>query len=298
MCEQTTSPLEGAANNEFEMDQPNPIIYGTSSSDVPQVDTLDEISSLSDTDKHTITIHRVNILEEMVSNFKTKEILDLNVSFTYVGEAGSDQNRVSREAYTAFWNEFFLGDAEGEESKVPAINAKWQEEEWMSVGRIIFKGFVDHAKLKLNFAFVVALVHGEEYVNSEIMLESFMSYICHSDREIVKEAITGNIETSFNEDIVDFLDRYGCKKIPVKEEMKPQIIQIAHKQLIQKPKYALDKMKGLPLSCHQHINHTQSLERKLSPSCPVQNVLQWTLHESIHVKNFCAANQYYVYLRF
>ena len=46
------------------------------------------------------------------------------------------------------------------------------------------------------------------------------------------------------EDFIEFLDRFGCKLILTdKDQIRSQIIQIAHKQLIQKPKYALDKIK-------------------------------------------------------
>ena len=96
-------------------------------------------------------------------------------------------------------------EAEGEESRVPAINTKSQEEEWNSVGRILIKGFTDHAvfPLKLNKAFTIAL----------LMVRNTSVLKC------------------------------GCKLIPTeKDQIRFQIIQIAHNQLIQKPKYALDKI--------------------------------------------------------
>ncbi|XP_078323566.1 uncharacterized protein LOC111103751 [Crassostrea virginica] len=196
----------------------------------------------------TLKVHRVNIIAEMVEYFKDKDILDTNIAFSFIGEAGSDQRGVSREVYSAFWTDFLTGEADGEESRVPAINTKWQEEEWNSVGRILLKGFTDHAvfPLKLNKAFTIALIHGEEHVSPEILLDSFMTYICHADRELLKQVMAEGVKTEIKEDFIDLLDRFGCKSVPTERgQIRSQIIQISHNQLIQKPKYALDKMKDI-----------------------------------------------------
>ena len=192
----------------------------------------------------SLTVHRVKILEEMVNHFKNEHILHEQINFTFVGEAGSDFTGVSREAYTAFWSEFFIGEAEGEESRVPAINTKWQEEEWRAVGRILLKGFSYHGvfPLQLSFVFATALIHRED-VKPEMLLEDFVSYLCPTERDLVQHALEGCIDDDEQEDLIDFFDRYGCRKVPMQDEMRSQVIQIAHKQLIQRPKYALDKMK-------------------------------------------------------
>ena len=203
-------------------------------------------SSTPDLYPTILSVHRVNIIEEMVGHFKNKEILNTDIAFNFIGEAGSDQRGVSREVYSAFWTDFLTGEAEGEESRVPAINTKWQEEEWNSVGRILLKGFTDHAvfPLKLNKAFTIALIHGEEHVSPEMLLDSFMSYICPADRDLIKQIMSEGVKEEMKEDFIDFLDRFGCKLIPTeKDPIRSQIIQIAHNQLIQKPKYALDKIK-------------------------------------------------------
>ena len=55
-------------------------------------------------------------------------------------------------------------------------------------------------------------------------------------------AVDGNINMEEDQDdLIDLLDRFGSKSYP-KGDMKPLVLQIAHKEIIQKPKCALDKM--------------------------------------------------------
>ncbi|XP_062596427.1 uncharacterized protein LOC134257862 [Saccostrea cucullata] len=94
---------------------------------VPAAITVPQEFSLK-TDK-VLRIHRVTLLDEMLVFFKDPEIMNKDITFEFVSERGSDMNGVSRDAYSAFWIEFFRRSAEGEESRVPALNSKWQEDE-------------------------------------------------------------------------------------------------------------------------------------------------------------------------
>ncbi|MGH0129493.1 UNVERIFIED_CONTAM: hypothetical protein FKN15_067603, partial [Acipenser sinensis] len=105
-----------------------------------------------------------------------------------------------------------------------------QEEEWRAVGRILVKGYSDHSYFPLHS------------VNPNILHGSFLSYISQTERDLVDAAIEGILTEDNTDDLLDFLDRMGCTTIPTKENMKQVFLQIAHKELIQKPKYALDKM--------------------------------------------------------
>lgn len=104
--------------------------------------------------------------------------------------------------------------------------------------------------LQLSFVFTTALIHTEEDVKPEMLLEDFVSYLCPTERDLVQHALEGCIDDDEQEDLIDFFDRYGCRKVPMQDEMTSQVIQIAHKQLIQRPKYALDKMKEVALSMY------------------------------------------------
>lgn len=105
-------------------------------------------------DQHYVCLklHRVNLLEEMICQFKDESILKHPLKFSFINERGADADGVSRDAYAAFWTEFLDSAAEGAEMRVPFLTPKWQEEEWKAVGRILAKGFLDQEYFPLRLA--------------------------------------------------------------------------------------------------------------------------------------------------
>lgn len=192
-----------------------------------------------------LRIHRVTLLDEMLVFFKDPEIMNKKTTFEFVSEHGSDMNGVSRDAYSAFWIEFFRRSAEGEESRVPALNSKWQGEEWQAIGRIFAKGFVDQNILPIQMSPVTLIVvsFGEVSVTDKILNDAFLNYISKTERDTISLALNrDSFEEEVLDDLIDFLDRFSCKQRPTKENLQSLLSNIAHKELIQKPKYATDNM--------------------------------------------------------
>lgn len=195
-------------------------------------------------EKLTTIVHRVKVLEELIEMFKSPQIIKKSIQFSFINEAGADQSGVSRDVYTSFWADFFSRVAEGEDFRVPALNPQWQVEEWKSVGKILVKGLLDHNIFPLNFApaYVTALLFGEHSISEKTLLDSFLLYLSKSERDLAKVAIERKLSADENEDFLDMLDRLGSKTIPTFENMQEELLKMAHKELIQKPKYALEKM--------------------------------------------------------
>ena len=74
-------------------------------------------------------------------------------------ENGADVEGLSRDAYSAFWKEFLLSTAVGEDEQATDMCPDYDKEEWKSVGRILLKGFKDTGvyPVDLSMAFSVAL---------------------------------------------------------------------------------------------------------------------------------------------
>ncbi|KAK7891724.1 hypothetical protein WMY93_023687 [Mugilogobius chulae] len=68
-----------------------------------------------------VKIHRSNLLEEMINQFKDPQILEYPLKFTYINEQGSDAAGISRDVYATFWTELLDHAAEGEELRVPYL---------------------------------------------------------------------------------------------------------------------------------------------------------------------------------
>ena len=74
--------------------------------------------------KIQIILHRVNILNDMVTTFKNSDIMNVKISVTFVDEIGADADGVSRDAHAAFWDTFFMVCSEGQFEKVPECDQK------------------------------------------------------------------------------------------------------------------------------------------------------------------------------
>ena len=74
------------------------------------------------TDNDTyINIHRSNIQREMIGMFMDPSMLDAPIKVRFMDEAGAGADGLSRDAYSAFWKEFFLTSACGDNEMVPDV---------------------------------------------------------------------------------------------------------------------------------------------------------------------------------
>lgn len=205
-----------------------------------------------------IKLHRVNLLDEMIIQFKDPLILNYPLKYSLVNESGRDEDGVARDVYTAFWNEFLDRAAEGAELRIPCLSPKWQEDEWRAVGRILAKGYMDQGyfPLRLAPAFTTALLFGEHAVSTNVLFESFQLYLSQSERDLIDTALQEDLDGETQDELLDMLDRLGVKIIPNRENLKPVLLKVAHKQIIQEPKYALDNMAAVAAECLKTIINT------------------------------------------
>ncbi|XP_077432548.1 RWD domain-containing protein 1 isoform X1 [Vanacampus margaritifer] len=191
-----------------------------------------------------IKLNRTNLLDELISQFIDPNLLNRTFTFGYINERGAEAPAVSRDVYSAFWMDFYDYATEGQDMRVPILSHKRMEAEWKAIGRILLKGFQDHGYFPcmLAKAFTAALLFGEKSVTPDLLFESFLSYISKEERDLVNKAIEEDLDYEEEEEMIDFLGRMGVKCIPVKENLKATLFSVAHKMIIQKPKYALDKM--------------------------------------------------------
>ncbi|MGH0129852.1 UNVERIFIED_CONTAM: hypothetical protein FKN15_039996 [Acipenser sinensis] len=206
-------------------------------------------------DVRILTLRRVIILQDMLGEFKDSNILNASLTIEFVDEAGSDVSGISRDAYSAFWEAFFQNCAEGEYERVPALYPEYGKEEWEAVGRILLKGYLDQSyfPIQLSLAFAVGLVYGESEITPGILMASFLRYIAPFEKDIITSTLDGSIGADDQDELLDILSRMGCHTVPSHDSMKGTILQVAHKQLIQEPKYALEVMADVTRSTLQKL---------------------------------------------
>lgn len=95
---------------------------------------------------------------------------------------------MSRELYTAFWEDFLV-QCESEEERVPRLRPDYSEREWQAVGRVWVKGYVDHGvmPIRLSPAFILACIDGVE----ELVMSSFFKYVSASEQSVVEKDVQG-----------------------------------------------------------------------------------------------------------
>ena len=222
-----------------------------------------------------IRIHRAVVLNELIQVFKDPTISDKTLQYIFVDEHGHDAQGVSRDVYSAFWEAFLLKFTDGEGFRIPVLSNELADTEWEAVGRILLKGYRDHRYFPVSIApgFFVALCHGENAVTPEILKTSFLSYLSISEKELIEQALSG--EEHDRDDLIELLDRFECRIIPEQENLLSLILQIAHRVVIQEPKYALDALqrvgKHFWITEFPSIDSILTMYEKLQPS--VQKVL-------------------------
>lgn len=197
----------------------------------------------------TLRIRREQVLQDMIQAFSCDEIMNCSIKVVMVDargndEMGEDEKGIYRDALACFWQQFYLTCTMGERERVPTLRHDFQCHEWTSIGRIIAKGKLDlgYFPIMLSPAFIISVLFGEKEVCEETLLNSFYRYLPPGDEVLVREAFKASEgEDAFDdEELIDLLDRYGCRKRPTKENVRALILELAHKELIQRPQYIAD----------------------------------------------------------
>lgn len=253
----------------------DPQVYDTGISEATNPATTIIMQDLPAT---TIRLHRVTIMEEMITIFKSEDIMTTRLFVQLVDEVGADQSGVSREAYTEFWKGFLAKLAEGEDVRVPAICPQYGLEEWKAIARVLAKGMIDAKVFPLQIAkaFIMAVFFGEESVPPEDLMSSFLLYLSEYERKAVESLLKGTGTEEEKDIVIDILDREGSHQLPENDGYRPILLQTAHKCIIQNSAYALEAMRLiLPKYLGDIIktsNDINKLYDQLKPT--VANVIQ------------------------
>ncbi|CAC5365095.1 unnamed protein product [Mytilus coruscus] len=151
----------------------------------------------------------------MIPIFKQQDLIERNLMFEYVNEIGSDLDGVSRDVYSSFWIEFLRCSSEGEDCRVPALNSRWQADEWMSIGRIMAKGYQDHqiSPLQLSKVTPIIIAFGEETVTSADLFNSFLHFVSQTDRDLIQAALKDDLKGEDKDELLDLLERFHAASI-------------------------------------------------------------------------------------
>ena len=197
-------------------------------------------------------MRRSLVLHDLLTEFLDDGIMTCELKIIMVDgygrdERGEDLRGIYRDALSSFWQEFYISCTLRERGRVPSIRHDFQSNHWAAVGRIMANGYEDlgYFPVMLSKAFVVSTMFGEKAVSDGVLLQSFKEYLAPSEEQVVCEALITpgdkwDSDDRDDEDLLELLDRFGCRSLPTKENIKTLILEVAHKEIIQKAQYVAD----------------------------------------------------------
>ncbi|XP_028410759.1 uncharacterized protein LOC114533439 [Dendronephthya gigantea] len=205
-----------------------------------------------------ISIRRSDVLRSMISEFKDTDVLKFNIIFVFIGDNGLVKKGrgtgVTREILSLFWSEFAIALSVGSSEKVPSIRHDYQTPEWQSVARILTFGFKEEGyfPIYLSRAFIGSCLFGEGSLTEECLLDSFNAYVSKDEQDTINMCLKDEIKPN-DKDVLEFLSSYKCHRNPTKNNFSIILQELAHQELVQKPRYIanawseeLMSLKGFP----------------------------------------------------
>ena len=122
----------------------------------------------------------------------------------------------------------------GEDERVPIIRHDGSKAMWQALARVLLKGYFQerYFPIQISPVFLNCCLFGEEFVTPEMYFDSFMRYISTPEANLVEKVISFSVSVS-NEEVLDLLMAFDCKKLAIAENFKDLIIEIAHKEIVQ-----------------------------------------------------------------
>ena len=215
-----------------------------------------------------IAVNRSNVLKDLMKEFLVEDILRHKIQVVFIDDRGEmEKGRgagVLREVLSIFWREFFMSLSVGAEAKVPSIRHDYQKAEWESVAKVLVFGFshANYFPISMSLAFFVSSLFGEESVSSQLLIDSFYEYVSKDECETLQRCGNDEFDPENDDDVLELLSSYKCYRLPTKEAIPKIILELAHQELIQKPKYIAEAWSPIiaQLKSYEEFKNTESLK--------------------------------------
>ena len=213
-----------------------------------------------------MVVHRSKVLKDLIEEFKELDIpscsYHLNVViFNERGEVEDGRGLgVVREIMTMFWQQFFMSLSTGATEKVPSVRHDYQHQEWKAIGKILVYGYreIKYFPVTLSGVFIGSCLFEESAISDSFLREAFYLYIGKDEAETLKNCSEGELDAN-DDEILEVLSGYKCYQNPTKENVGLIITQLAHQELVQKPKYISNCWKPI-ISSLKSFPQFQSLD--------------------------------------
>jgi len=195
-------------------------------------------------EKTKLILHRGRIFTELIEAFRHIEMYP-QFQFELILPNGSVENAIDvggvfKDVLAEFWSNFYELATTGCHWKIPIIRHDFQDEQWRAIGKIIFIGWRDIQYLPLSLAlpFMEYVICGT-VINNDNLVEGFFNTLPFKSKDSLQTALIDFKQTDKDE-LLDILQEFDCRLIVNEKNIKDVIFEIAHKEIIQRPKYIID----------------------------------------------------------
>lgn len=198
-------------------------------------------------DIHHIT--RKNIFGDMIALYSYEDVaLEYPFRVNFANERAIDIGGVSKDAFTAFFNEAYLYLFDGSSSLHPAMNASIDLEMFQVFGRITSHAYLAAGVLPDRIAFpclAIALLGVKTKCADSILKECFISSLSIYETSILRNAANCNsakFSSEMERELTTLFSSHGCREVPRPSNFKELIIKAAKFTFVTKPAAALQLM--------------------------------------------------------
>lgn len=203
-------------------------------------------------------VNRESVFESVLSLYTDKldDILkEYPFRVRFSGERALDTGGVTRDMFSAFFQESYMRLFDGTSLLTPALHPGIDMAAFPKLGTIISHAYLTSGILPIRVTFpcMAAMVLGPSSQVSEAhLLTAFTEMLSVHDASVVRSAMEAQTsEDSFPPTIVDnllcVLGSYGCREIPRPSSLKHLIQRVAQHELMTKPAAALTAIhSGIP----------------------------------------------------
>lgn len=192
-----------------------------------------------------LIFHRGNVFEEMIEAFKTIDKQKCsNITIELIlpngeSEKGLDAGGVFRDTISEFWTTMYETCTVGTNVKIPCIRHDFKEEEWKSMAKILYVGWINakYLPIKLAMPVIEQMIYG--HVTSQL-IPSFLLTLGESDKQILNCALQ-DISSVEKDDLLDVFSTLECRVVPNEFNLIAILEEISHKEFIQKPHFIIEQ---------------------------------------------------------
>ena len=207
----------------------------------------------------THQIHRSELLDDVVTLYQKNQpkiCQEYPFRIKFVSEKAIDAGGVSRDMFSAFFEEMYKVYFDGANLLSPIVHPGMDVEVMSILGAVISHAYIIAGILPIRIAFptlACCLLGLNTEISSEVLIETFIDSLSLYDAGIMKRACSEARakQPAFSSDlmplVLSLFSRYGVRQLPTPPQFQHMLSQVAAYEFISKPSAAISLIySGVP----------------------------------------------------